>query len=62
VSSFSESASSLSKAGSLAQQVPLPSPAVGSLPQTQSYVYKHAGLTVSQQVPFAPSINVAGHA
>jgi hypothetical protein len=48
VNSYSESASSLSKAGSLPQQASLPSPALGSLPQTQSYVYKHAGLTVSQ--------------
>jgi hypothetical protein len=54
VSSFSESASSLSKAGSLPQQASLPSPALGSLPQTQSYVYKHAGLTVSQPAAVVP--------
>eukprot|EP00882_Tetradesmus_deserticola_P002878 GHRQ01003060.1.p1 GENE.GHRQ01003060.1~~GHRQ01003060.1.p1 ORF type:complete len:363 (+),score=129.77 GHRQ01003060.1:132-1220(+) len=46
VSSYSESASSFCKAGALHQQPSLPSPSVGSVPQTQSYVYKHAGLTV----------------
>jgi hypothetical protein len=49
VSSYSESASSLSRAGSLPQQASLPSASLGSLPQTQSYVYKNAGLTVSYQ-------------
>ncbi|KAF6253592.1 hypothetical protein COO60DRAFT_1703730 [Scenedesmus sp. NREL 46B-D3] len=46
LSSYSETASSFTRAGSLPQQASLPSPSLGSLPQTQSYVYKHAGLTV----------------
>ncbi|WIA11434.1 hypothetical protein OEZ85_011551 [Tetradesmus obliquus] len=45
VSSYSESVSSLSRPGSLPQGS-LPPPSLGSLPQTQSYVYKNAGLTV----------------
>jgi hypothetical protein len=49
VSSYSESVSSLSRAGSPPHQGSLPSPSLGSLPQTQSYVYKNAGLTVSYQ-------------